>query len=384
MVGVDVTISSAPQVEHQFPLSSDEQRAGADAAKLDEQPEQPVVRKKRIEWDDFAPPEPREVDTHEPEPEPSAPAEVPEPRAEEAPPQKVKLSLKDFALRKKKQREESKANASPVVPSATLGAPTTADSASSEEVAATSVQAEAAAETNPAAPAVVEESSHETVDHIADHIPGLHTTPTPMPVPEPLQEQRAPSSPPAAPDVSMDVDQSQALSFGAKVELVDVRIPSPPLQHIADTYRVPSPSPSNRPPVDYRPTLQVNSENVEPSPSTARSPPGPYTHQALARQISREDGEIYSPPPPKPTPLAPHAYSPPTRPRSFHLPSGGASLMHPLQPPPCRPLQPAHRSQVQNGALNARPLPSGPCAHLPSYWFPLKFGQLHGSMNIPM
>ncbi|KAI6138261.1 hypothetical protein BKA82DRAFT_614231 [Pisolithus tinctorius] len=58
----------------------------------------------------------------EPEPEPSQPARVPSP----PPPPKVKMSLKDFVLRKKKQREEemaAKSVLSPASPSAYLALP---------------------------------------------------------------------------------------------------------------------------------------------------------------------------------------------------------------------------------------------------------------------
>lgn len=58
----------------------------------------------------------------EPKPEPSQPARVPSP----PPPPKVKMSLKDFVLRKKKQREEemaAKSILSPVSPSADMALP---------------------------------------------------------------------------------------------------------------------------------------------------------------------------------------------------------------------------------------------------------------------
>lgn len=147
----------------------------------------------------------------------------------------------------------------------------------------------------------------------------------------------------------------------AKVELVETRLPScSPPRIVVDQSSSQSPARRFEPPADLPLSPQTNQENTEPLRVEVRSPTSSHT---LARTVSREDGEIFSPPPPKPLPLAPRAHSPPTHPRSFHSGSTSPVRPPPPPPPPRRPLQPApHRSQLQNGPPSSRPLPSGPRA----------------------
>lgn len=171
--------------------------------------------------------------------------------------------------------------------------------------------------------------------------------------------------PAAVTDVSMDADDVP-VSLTAKVELVEARLPSPsPLQIVVD-YSPQLPTRRPDPPADPPPsvTSQVTQNNTEPRRVEARSPVPSLSQHNLARTVSHEDGEIFSPPPLKPLPLAPRAHSPPTQPRSFHAHSGSTSPVRPPPPPPPRRLlQPAsHRPQLPNGGLNSRPLPSGPRA----------------------
>ena len=287
----------------------------------------------------------------------NVPPPAPEPigaHVEEPPPPKVKLSLKDFALRKKRRAEENKTNSSPVVAGASLVIPDVPVPAESKDAA---IHSGPTSDERPIVP--VDESKPSGPDRLPDHVSTSNAHPD-----DHFQHQPdvllQPSSP--AP-IRVHIDEPPAMSYGAKLELVYDRIPSP--SPPAPLRRHESPTMVPAIPVIEQPRLNqhVNQENTEPFLPFIHSPSTSQSHQTLARQISREDGEIFSPPPPKPTPLAPRAYSPPTRPRSFHPSSESTSPTRPPQQPPRRPLQPAHRSQTQNGPPPApRPLPSGPRA----------------------
>ena len=81
----------------------------------------------------------------------------------------------------------------------------------------------------------------------------------------------------------------------------------------------------------------------------------------LVRQHSQEDGEILSPPPPKPPPLGPRPHTPPTHPRSYQPPSGNASPNSHHRTPPSVSRRPnTYRSSYNNSV--SRPLPSAPRA----------------------
>ena len=304
------------------------------------------------------------------------PKTPPHPVVEEPPP-KVKLSLKDFALRKKKQREEIKASSSPSVP-AVLLAPEYASAEPTITKTVVAVPAESVANVPElphdipvAGAAGSNESKQEGQDvamgaamgaektSVIDSPPKSHDVPREAPADTPGQQA-------AATDVCMDVDEG-SVSLTTKVESVEERLPSASPPRIVVDFSPLSPTRRPEPPTDHPPSSssQTNQENTEPRRAGARSPVPSHSQLNIARTVSREDGEIFSPPPPKPLPLAPRAHSPPTHPRSFHVHSGSTSPVRPPQPPPPprRPLQPApHRSQLQTGVLNSRPLPSGPRA----------------------
>ncbi|KAI0782901.1 hypothetical protein C8Q75DRAFT_486449 [Abortiporus biennis] len=97
--------------------------------------------------------------------------------------------------------------------------------------------------------------------------------------------------------------------------------------------------------------------------SPRRSSFTPPSTAFLSRQYSREDGEILSPPPPKPLPLGPRLYTPPTHPRSFHPQSSpplssSLSRRPPLQSTPHRPTALPQSSPPSAG----RPPPAAPRA----------------------
>ncbi|KAI0659425.1 hypothetical protein C8Q70DRAFT_1053793 [Cubamyces menziesii] len=84
-----------------------------------------------------------------------------------------------------------------------------------------------------------------------------------------------------------------------------------------------------------------------PSVVLPSKPPHASSHITHVLRHSRaptdwqEDGEVFSPPPPKPPPLAPRAHSPPTQPRSFYTVGVSLPPRRSSPPPIRRPLHPA-------------------------------------------
>ncbi|KAI8996216.1 hypothetical protein BD414DRAFT_533930 [Trametes punicea] len=174
-------------------------------------------------------------------------------------------------------------------------------------------------------------------------------------------------------------DLHQVDSFRAKVELLEDNVPN-------GYFTAPRPRSSfTPPPRDYSPTSPARDRYTEPlrrasiasyrhdsrTPGPppirhdSRTPPPPTSPRfrdqrgVIALQASQEDGEIFSPPPPKPPPLAPRAHTPPTQPRSFYAGSPPPSRRSP--PAPVR--RPLHPASYRNGGPGtARPLPSAPRA----------------------
>nr|VWP02143.1 Cytochrome P450 monooxygenase CYP52X1 [Ganoderma boninense] len=78
-------------------------------------------------------------------------------------------------------------------------------------------------------------------------------------------------------------------------------------------------------------------------------------------QSSQEDGEIFSPPPPKAPPLAPRSHTPPTHPRSFYTARGDISPTR-RSPPPSSARRPLHPTQYSRTQGPPRLAPSAPRA----------------------
>lgn len=277
------------------------------------------------------------------------------------PPPKVKLSLKDFALRKKKQREEEqvKAQASPIVSSGPLPEQHTDVKQSSPDPV---VDQQHSGSTE-GVEAVVEESisTEEEPPPVSAQPAEQILTPTANrdALSEPLEVAREHSEAVDA-DTHVGKPAPSEISLQTKVELVEASLPTD-LPVIRDTPALPSTRPSS-PMSRSPPPYPCNKKETELSTRQTHSSMFQLSQHALARQISQEDGEIFSPPAPKPLPLAPRAHSPPTHPRGFHS-FEGASPSRPAHGPPRRPPPPApYRSQSQNITINSRPLPSGPRA----------------------
>ncbi|KAI0083182.1 hypothetical protein BDY19DRAFT_980344 [Irpex rosettiformis] len=393
---------------------------------------------------------------HETQPVVTSPAPETQPVVTPPPPAapvKVKLSLKDFAMRMKKKREE--AAASPIVASVGL-APEGVDvsvtgsqeqsqalGAQESQLQSSSTDAQVGVSeavngsavglrsSSPSAPptkssigpsllspklssdtSVVKEAPAESLLETGKLVEGS--------VEEELQcpkgDRSSPedvvmnSAEPARVPDKVDVDghkvdadgrKDVGMTLEAKIEVVEPRLPSTHAEERAPSRfsaacaedKLPPPRPRSPPcrvsPLEDRPHFRARSppppsepprrsdfhsssseysrkENHEPFHLPDRPTMGPprMVHQPIARQISQEDGEIFSPPPPKPLPLAPRSHTPPTQPRSFH--HSGTGNTSPVRGPPSaaprRPLQPSvYRPQLPPAA-NSRPLPSGPRA----------------------
>ncbi|OBZ74699.1 hypothetical protein A0H81_05809 [Grifola frondosa] len=231
------------------------------------------------------------------------------------PPTKVKLSLKDFALRKKKQRRRLRSRCCPLL-----------------------LQRHPAL--NQKAPSVATVSGSESSDVDMD-IGRLERDSA-----EKDHSDEGPKVSEESPSVSqwekahVDVFMSPGDSLRAKVELVEEQIPNGLvaadcgvldaclLQQKLRTALSPS---SPRPPHVLLCRTTRCMLALVPNAIVCDLPPRP---------LSEEDGEIFSPPPPKPPPFAPRSHSPPTQPRSFH--SGDVSPLGRSSPAPVRrPLHPA-------------------------------------------
>ena len=154
-----------------------------------------------------------------------------------------------------------------------------------------------------------------------------------------------------------------AKTFETKVELLDSVIPNglvAPARGDSDS------------PVDVRSQRARSHSPVyraaSPSPVTPHaSPKLSHSRLPLVSHPSQEDGEILSPPPPKPFPLAPpRSHSPPTHPRHFYSPGG----LSPPRPSPGSlsqssvrtPLHPAYHARNSPASASRLPPPAPPSA----------------------
>ncbi|KAI0743171.1 hypothetical protein C8Q80DRAFT_1273710 [Daedaleopsis nitida] len=355
---------------------------------------------------------PSDVPSYPHHPTPPAPPSAPYPTAVEsdlhgsAPaPAKVKLSLKDFARRKREQREKEKDR--PQVKEATPGVlDETGDVLESgvregEEGVVSSGESPAVAaglekeEEGPAQDGetagedarVVEQveplADGEAVD--SDRDGGVSMAPftdtavasaprvdvkaaeepstTPEHVPDtaiatvPATNGHAGSCSPVRPSSNRALSPiaTPAQSLKAKIELVDSGVPNTVVVSSLERSRPPSPI-STRPP---SPISKPPPSPLTPSPPPHASPKiSSATRTPLAPQPSQEDGEIFSPPPPKAPPLAPRSHTPPTHPRSFY--AGNTSPTR--RSPPLSGRQPLHPARYARNSGPARGVPSAPRA----------------------
>lgn len=170
---------------------------------------------------------------------------------------------------------------------------------------------------------------------------------------------------------------AESASLMAKVEMLETSIPN----GLVGAYDRASPSAPDPPP----PPLHQQTKGTErqPSPKALSSSLPPSAPASYSIRPSHEDGEITSASPPKSSQFFPRSYTPPTQPRSFQTshpsspsftstPSSSASWRGP--PPPTR--APLSSTPSSNGP--SRPLPSGPRAlrissqssHPPTYSSP--------------
>ena len=113
-------------------------------------------------------------------------------------------------------------------------------------------------------------------------------------------------------------DYRRGDSVQTKVDLIDGFVPNGLVAPVCDL----SPSP-------VTPPRTNSSSKMSYSPPPRNSFPTPQPQPQALPQSSQEDGEIFSPPPPKAPPLAPRSHTPPTHPRSFYTARGDIS------PTPC-------------------------------------------------
>ena len=311
---------------------------------------------------------------------------------------KVKMSLKDFALRKKKQREEMAKEQvreceSPVVPGAGLpeesgdegmhvdddGQHDGSDEGRTEKVRDCEGQgcgtpAEEAARTDArevqdmvmddGVQPIVKDEPLAGMDRMLEDPPHnsrqrYESEPPPLSPRSPVASTRFVNGAEKAKSNGQPADPA---SLKAKIEVLEAAIP----RTLVGTDDRISPSAPEPPP----PPLDKGADTNVPLPKTY-TPPLPPSAPASRGQSSRplqEDGEITSSSPPKSSSFFPRSYTPPTQPRSFqtshpsppnfsHASSSSASYRAP--PPPRTPL-----SSSTGTPLNKplRPLPSGPRA----------------------
>ncbi|PCH44296.1 hypothetical protein WOLCODRAFT_154334 [Wolfiporia cocos MD-104 SS10] len=276
--------------------------------------------------------------------QPSSPAPPP-------PPPKVKLSLKDFARRKRQQREEHPEQHVPPTPVVQTVPSSTNVSESTDAVDPASA--------NPTRAQMTQCDVFNDVRRELKTTEAVLSTSTPVICSTEMNTARdhVADKPPASD------------SLQAKIEMMEDSVPCG-LVVVDD--RAPRRSPSTAEFVKEDKTDRIVSprfctpdENLgreEQARQLGKSKTRPLSRSqspdsAMSRQNSQEDGEILSPPPPaKTVPYAPRSHSPPTHPRSFH--QGGLSPSR-HAPPARRPLYPAAPRALQN---SSRPLPSGPRA----------------------
>jgi len=312
----------------------------------------------------------------EPEREPSQPARMPSP----LPVPKVKMSLRDFALRRKKQREEELAAAKGVVSPVGLGSVVLPPSPNGDDKGA---DVDMGDDTNGVAGDVPVDC-----DGAAD--------PSRLRLEEhevPKEDAIRPLTPPRIAD-ECHVTQTQTKgrpdvdeTMTAKLEIMDEVLLNGTFvdEHMPDVSIAPDPPP---PPlsktiteinhVDGSPSLtSMSTSSGSDSRSTSvSSTPYPRMHSTpnsiTSRRPAHEDGEILNSSPPKT--CAPRSHTPPTQPRSFQAPRPPSPSFSPgpsstsstsRRPPPPPPPPPSRSASGPNPITSnglSRPVPSGPRA----------------------
>ncbi|KAI6156237.1 hypothetical protein EDD17DRAFT_1627132, partial [Pisolithus thermaeus] len=343
----------------------------------------------------------------EPEPEPSQPARVPSP----PPPPKVKMSLKDFVLRKKKQREEemaAKSILSPVSPSADLALPPSPGlggddigSSGVEPAEATVTPGGRERDEDPSAANVARDVRCTDQDSMASPeisqitAEGCKCSPLPplTPLRDPDESQAIQTQTKGSPVADLNSaekfeareDALQNGATGTNDRMHDIVSfapdpPPPPLNSLAgsinrvdsgaSTSTAPAPTPTPTPS-----SMSTSSTSNSRATSVSASLPthsgqcsrAPYQGSATSRRVSHEDGEILNSTPSKF--YVPRSHTPPTQPRSFQAPRpsspgyspGPSSSRRPPPPPPPRSGPSTGPSSAGANALS-RPVPSGPRA----------------------
>lgn len=348
--------------------------------------------------------------TSSPTPTPSPPPPPPPP-----PPTKVKMSLKDFALRKKKQREEEMAKAaSAPAPESTFSPGSThsaleAGSSASPRMNGLDLQApdeiQVAEVVRPREGAGTEDkraemnASAETSDGMAingDADRQLHII---ADVKEKLEEigDAAVNANAMVVDPQEKPADKAAISAANGAANIVTREPSSPTIHFNKPLtRSPSPSRSIHQNDDSRPQYSngVDSRSAKseimdtPLPASKYIPDKPARVKELpaepfprplngnrnnavtidrirvaspGRRLSHEDGEITAFTPPKqPSLFVPRAHTPPTQPRSFHLPPTSPNSVS--APAPSQPRRPSQPPLSRPHIPSSRPPPIGPRA----------------------
>ena len=322
--------------------------------------------------------------THSPE-SPNLPHSEPVPAAQPAEPPappKVKLSLKDFAMRKKKQREEQlEREKEEMVRTAVTSPEVTADAPLHEvdhhelpsgdppEKAAADGEAEPASASDANAgehdedmrmgdtQALVDvkmggDDDRETAQQLAEVPevqPSASDASSAPPLPPPISEVPFDPPPPLNDQhLSSSVEDTYSVppleSLETKQEALDEALPHDIVAPLGER----SPSRSSVRPSSPAP--------VAPHTSPKASPPLAMS----VSQQSHEDGEIFSPPPPKPPPLAPRSHTLSTHSRSSYNPAGMSPPRRSPPPSARRPLHPA--AQFARNTSSSRGVPSAPRA----------------------
>ncbi|KAG1791100.1 uncharacterized protein HD556DRAFT_1241239 [Suillus plorans] len=323
--------------------------------------------------------------------EPTPPAHEQSP----LPPPKVKMSLKDFALRKKKQREEMAKERECESPGGlSMGLLEESgdegihvdDDGADERLGRDS---EGTDHERDLEGVKDEPDTSFTMQNVVDCV--LEDSPAESQRRCESEPRGATPYPPRSPVVSLRSVRSMdnahpngqladPTSLVAKVEISETSIPN----GLVGAYDRTSPSAPDPPPPPLHQQIK-GTEKHSSSPKTFSSPLPPSAPASYSLRPSHEDGEITSVSPPKSSHFFPRSYTPPTQPRSFQTshplspnfthttstPTPSASWRGP--PPPTR--APLSNTPSSNGP--PRPLPSGPRAlrvsqssHPPTYSSP--------------
>lgn len=312
----------------------------------------------------------------DPEPEPSQPTRMPSP----LPVPKVKMSLRDFALRRKKQREEELAAAKSVVSPEGLGSVALPPSPIGDDKGTDVDMKDDTSGVADGVPVDCEGAADSSRLRLQEHE-------------VPNEDGFRPLTPPRIVD-ECHVTQTQTKggpdvgeTLTAKLEIMDEVL----LNGMFVDDRMPDVSIAPDPPPPPLSKMMTEINHIDGSPSLtsmstssgsdSRSTSGsstPYPRMLLApnsitsRRPAHEDGEILNSSPPKT--CAPRSYTPPTQPRSFQAPRPPSPGFSPGPPstsstsrrPPPPPPPPASRSASGPNPITSnglsRPVPSGPRA----------------------